>query len=75
MAHFYSEVRGARKPQTLTGTKNSGVQAHIRGWNVGVEVRLSHVNGKDIVQVYKTTGSNGNTIGGLIAEYVEEVQS
>lgn len=75
MAHFYASVNGSRGTTvTKCGTKNTGMQAEIRGWNVGVEVRLSHVNGKDFVQVYKTSGSNGNTIGSLIAEYTEEVQ-
>jgi len=76
MAHFYASVNGSRETiATKTGTKKSGMSAHVRGWNVGVDVRLSHVNGKDVVQVYKTSGSNGNTIGSLIAEYTEEVQS
>ena len=75
MAHFYASINGARESiATKTGTKNSGMQAHVRGWNIGVDVRLSHENGKDVVRVYKTSGSNGRDKN-LIAEYTEEVQS
>lgn len=74
MAHFYASVHGSRETTaTKTGTKKSGMSAHVRGWNVGVDVRLSHVNGKDVVQVYRTSGSNGGQTSQLIAEYTEEV--
>lgn len=76
MAHFYASINGARESiATKTGTKKSGMSAHVRGWNVGVDVRLSHENGKDVVRVYKTSGSNGGISPQLITEYIEEVQS
>lgn len=75
MAHFYASVNGSRESTaTKTGTKKSGMSAHVRGWNIGVDVRLSHENGKDVVRVYKTHGSNGGSPQ-LITEYSEEAQS
>jgi hypothetical protein len=59
MAHFYASVKGGRSEQTCTGTKNSGMTAHIRGWNAGAEVDLYHSeNGVDRVRIYITSGSN-----------------
>lgn len=64
MAHFYAEVSGARrstssKPATKTGTSNSGIQAHVRGWNSGVRVDAGFVDGCDSFVIYATHGSNG----------------
>jgi len=58
MAHFYGSMQGGRGETTRTGTKNSGLSAHIRGWNVGVLVDVKHVDGKDIIEVRRTGGSN-----------------
>lgn len=61
MAHFYGSMNGARGERTCCGSKNSGIVAHIRGWNLGVEVSLRHDKdtGKDIVTVRQTGGSSG----------------
>lgn len=71
MAHFYGSMKGDRREVTRCGTKNSGHQAHIRGWNVGARVELDHVEGQDRVRIYKTGGSNSPD-GELIAEYFAE---
>jgi hypothetical protein len=58
MAHFYGSMTGNRGTANRCGTKNSGLDAHIRGWDIGIRVNLRHINGKDVVTVYKTGGSN-----------------
>lgn len=61
MAQFYAEIHGNRGPATRMGTKQSGMFAHVRGWNVGVEVYCYHdaaIN-KDVIIVTRTGGSNG----------------
>lgn len=60
MAHFYGSMHGGRGEQTCTGTKSSGMVAHIRGWNVGALVQLTHdeATGEDRVEVWRTGGSN-----------------
>lgn len=58
MSHFYGSMRGSRKEVTRTGLKNEGMEAHIRGWNLGVRVFITHKNGKDLVHIYRTGGSN-----------------
>jgi hypothetical protein len=72
MAHFYATVTGSRDTTaTKTGTKQSGMTAHIRGWEIGVRVCLTHSNGKDTVSVYRTSGSNGRQSEQLIAKFTE----
>jgi len=60
MAHFYGTITGSRGTTvTKTGTKDSGIEGHIRGWNVGVKVVCTHRNGKDECRIYETGGSSG----------------
>ena len=70
MAHYYMSAKGNRKERTCCGTKGSGISAHVRGWNIGARVEISHVDGKDVVRVIRTGGSNGGT-GDVLAEYSE----
>ncbi len=72
MAQFYGNVQGNRGEATRMGTKNSGMTAHIRGWDVGAYVVLQHVDGVDVVRVYKTKGSNRPGSSELLAEFSEE---
>ena len=61
MAHFRTEVKGNRGWVTRTGTKDSGMVAHVHGWNFGIKVDLfhDHDTGEDFAQVYRTGGKNG----------------
>jgi hypothetical protein len=58
MAHFYAAMCGGGAIVTRCGTTGSGLWAHLRGWRVGVEIRVD-VNdaGEDRVTVYRTSGS------------------
>ena len=62
MAHFFGEMRGSKGIVTRLGSKNSGIHAHIRGWDLGVEtfVEVNENTGEDTVFVYLTSGSTGN---------------
>ena len=77
MAHFYSEIQGNRGEATRTGTPNSGIRGHIRGWDVGVSVSgYVNENGEDVFEVRLTSGSNGRysskLIGSFTAKDLEE---
>ena len=62
MARFYASISGRGKELTREGTAASGVEGHLRGWNVGAKVYLSvDSQDQDVVTVYLTGGSNGNT--------------
>jgi hypothetical protein len=61
MSHFYGEMFGsAKNPATMRGHKTTGLEAHLRGWNIGVKVILQNNNGVDEIYLYKTGGSNGS---------------
>ncbi len=60
MSRFYGSLEGsARTTATRRGSKASGVSAHVRGWDIGLEVIAHDHNGNDAISVYLTRGSNG----------------
>jgi hypothetical protein len=69
MAHFYANIDGqAKTSATRRGSQNSGISAHVRGWNLGVKVVGSvDGDGRDVFYVYQTGGSNAQTDSTLIA--------
>ena len=70
MAHFYASIQGNRGEATRMGTKNSGMEGHIRGWDVGCRVYMGvDSDGNDTVSVYLTSGSNGHNGSKLVGEY------
>jgi len=71
MAQFYANIKGNRGEATRTGTKQSGIEGHIRGWHIGARVMCYHKDGKDYVKVYKTGGSSGSCTDDLIVEFSE----
>ena len=72
MAHFYGEIQGTAKTiASRTGSAKSGIQAHIRGWNVGVKISCYvDEDGKDCITIYHTKGSN-NPSWYIIAKFVD----
>lgn len=61
MARYYGSLQGNKGEASRMGTPSSGINAHIRGWNVGVKVQIQpdpDDDTKDIVYVWKTGGSN-----------------
>lgn len=73
MAHFLARIQGNRGDTTRLGSKASGIVAEVNGWNIGATVRIDHVDGRDVVRVYQTGGSNGNGSRQLVAELGESV--
>jgi len=59
MSRFYGELWGkARTTATREGTEKSGLEAHLRGWKVGVRVYLDvDDEGRDRIRIYRTGGS------------------
>jgi hypothetical protein len=72
MSHFYATVIGHRGLASRTGTKSSGIVGEIKGWNIGAKVVIRHVNGKDVVSIYRTGGSRAKYGPELIKEFQEE---
>lgn len=73
MARFIGEVQGKAKTKaSRLGSEKSGLMAHVRGWNVGVFIRCEVVDGKDIIKIFRTNGSNDPVIGELITIMKED---
>lgn len=59
MAHFFASIQGSRGEATRLGGKSSWISGHVRGWNVGVEVKGRIAgNGEDVFEIYATSGSS-----------------
>lgn len=69
MAQFRAIIRGTRGEASRLGSKQSGIIAHVDGWHTGATVRISHVDGRDRVSVYRTGGSNRGTSEVLVAQW------
>jgi hypothetical protein len=74
MSQFYGEIKGqAKTTATRRGSKASGLQGHLRGWNIGVRVVLEYKEGiGDVIHIYRTGGSNNVDNDVLIATLNEE---
>ena len=61
MAQFRATIQGNRGEASRLGTKNSGLDVTVNGWNVGVSVtaRYNSETGNDEIRVFVTKGSNG----------------
>ena len=60
MSRFYASIKGQAKTEaTRRGGKKSGIEGHIRGWNVGISVAgIVGTEGEDVFDVWLTPGSN-----------------
>lgn len=57
---------------TRQGSKDSGIQGHIRGWNIGVyTVCYIGEDGKDHVRVSITGGSANPSTKKVLGDFVE----
>lgn len=67
MARFYGSMDGSAKTTaTRCGTTNSGITAHVRGWDCGVEVTAVTCGNDDVIYIRSTGGSNDRELGTLI---------
>jgi len=60
MAHFYGTMQGSRGETSRMGTVNSGMTAHVRGWDVGIEVANPSSYGR-LIPRSNGQGSNNGT--------------
>jgi hypothetical protein len=58
MAHFYGRIQGNRGKATRCGSKASGFEGFLNGWNEGVLIVADNENGEDIFNVFVSGGSN-----------------
>lgn len=71
MAQFRGTVSGQRGEASRLGSKNSGLVVTANGWNAGVTVDVSHIDGEDVFIVYRTGGSGGSGGKEIIARFTD----
>jgi len=61
MAQYYASIQGNRGQGTRMGTKKSGIDGHIRGWNIGCRVwmQFNKETQQDECVINLTGGSTG----------------
>lgn len=69
MAQFRSIIRGQRGEASRLGSKQSGMVAHVDGWHTGATIRIDHVDGRDRVSVYRTSGSGHGQSTIMVAQW------
>lgn len=66
MARYKGIIVGGRSKQvSKTGDKETGIKVTANGWDVGCEsyIRFDERTGKDVLDVYITSGSHGGKKG------------
>lgn len=71
MAQFKADIQGNRGKVSRLGTKASGIKVHLNGWSVGCFVVLEHRDGRDVLRVFRTCGSNDSDPRELLVEIRE----
>ena len=51
MSYFYGYLTGNRGNVTRTGSKKSGIRAHLRSWNHDCNAWLYDKDGKDVLKI------------------------
>lgn len=71
MAHFRATIQGNRGPASRCGQKHTGIHADINGWRLGIHVDgyYDADMGRDVFEVWKTTGSASRHFRKLIGKF------
>ena len=74
MAQFRGTVQGNRSQSSRLGHKTSGLTTECNGWNIGVKCYAYHDKdtGKDVIRVYRTSGSGYRGDNEVLATITEE---
>jgi len=71
MAHFIGNLQGNRGKTSRLGSKESGMDATARGWNIGGLISVFYNEDKkiDVIRFILDGGSNGGQSSKVIGEY------
>ena len=72
MSKMYASITADASKSEATKRAHEFANAHVRGWNLGVEINAYTTDeGKQVFEVFKTGGSNGSRLEKL-CEVVEK---
>jgi len=69
MSNFYGSMKGSRGEVTRQGHGN--ITAHIRSWNVGIQVNGLKTESGNVFEVWLTGGSSCHCASKLLGTYSE----
>jgi hypothetical protein len=67
MSRLYASIDSDARKTQATSRGHKRIDAHVRGWDNGVEVVANGNGGKDVFYVYATGGSNAPSKRTLVA--------
>ena len=67
MSRLYASIDSDARKTQATSRGYHNVEAHVRGWNLGVRVAARTCGDDDVFDVYVTAGSNGGASDVLVA--------
>ena len=69
---MYASITADASKTEVTKRAHKFANAHVRGWYIGVEINAyTTEEGKQVFEVYQTSGSNGSR-GLKLCEVIEE---
>ena len=72
MSKMYASITADASKTEATKRAHKFANAHVRGWDIGVEINAYTTDeGKQVFEVYQTSGSNGSRVEKL-CEVVEK---
>ena len=61
MSKMYASITADASKSEATKRAHKFANAHVRGWDIGVEINAYTTDeGKQVFEVYQTSGSNGS---------------
>ena len=61
MSKMYASITTDASKTEATKRAHKFANAHVRGWNLGIEINAFTTDeGKQVFEVYQTSGSNGS---------------
>lgn len=72
MSKLYASISSDARKTEATSRGHKQISTHTRGWDLGVRVvaTLDH-NGREVFEVYATSGSNGGPADDLIGRIAD----
>ena len=67
MSRLYASIDSDARKTQATSRGHHNVEAHVRGWNLGVRVAARTCGEDDVFDVYATSGSSGGESDVLVA--------
>lgn len=73
MSRLYASIDSDARKTQATSRGHKSIEAHVRGWNAGIEVTARVDGDADVFDVFSTSGSNGGGSRRYIGTLTDDV--